>query len=78
MVTVNLFYAERMRAEHPNDTGNPPDARIARILADLTVVKLWARAVAHDYLRDDHEAEYIVGRCTQIEEQIARLREYGT
>jgi hypothetical protein len=47
-------------------------------LADLTVVKLWARAVAHDVLRDDHEAEYIVGRCTQIEEQIARLREYGT
>jgi hypothetical protein len=53
------------------------DVRIARILADLTVVKLWCRNVAAD-LRDDAEVEYIVGRCAQIEEQIARLAEYGT
>ena len=77
MVTVNLFYAERMRAEHPDDTANPPDARIARILRDLTVVKLWCRGVAAD-LRDDAEVQYIVGRCTQIEQRVARLAEYGT
>jgi hypothetical protein len=53
-----------------------PDARIRRILADLTIIKLWCRNVAGD-LRDDHEVEYILGRIAQIEEQLARLAEYG-
>jgi len=56
------------------DTANPPDARIRRILADLTVVKLWCRAAAADL----HDAEFIVGRCSQIEDQLRVLAEYGT
>ena len=57
-------------------TAPPTDARISRILADLTVVKIWCRGVAQD-LRDDAEVEFIVGRCSQIETQVARLAEYG-
>ena len=72
LVTANLFYAEHMA-----DAVNPPDARIARILRDLTVVKIWCRGVAQDYLRDDAEGEYIVGRIAQIEQQLRVLAEYG-
>ena len=57
---------------------NAPDARIKRILADLTVVKLWARSVSYDYLRDDAEGEWVVDRINEIQQQVARLAEYGT
>lgn len=53
------------------------DARIARIVADLTVIKIWCRSVAAD-LRDDNEVEWVVDRIAQIEQQVARLAEYGT
>jgi hypothetical protein len=57
------------------DTANL-DARIARILADLTIIRLWCRNVAAD-LRDDHEVRYILGRLDRIEQQLRSLAENG-